>query len=303
VLKSCAGGCLIIDESYSLFIDEKDWFGIECLNTINLFLSTYPDEIIVVFLGYEEPTKRMLEVNQGLGRRIGFTFTIGEYSTEELVKIFLKQCHDFSWSCEAGEKELTDLFSLNKDSLRNQGGDTLRLLAQAKVVYAKQNWKEHANYVMSSSMNSLQDYPNTPAPSPKLSSNMNEEDELEDSTLVIHGEIDKQGNFVLNLPSLSNLGLSKVKDLDEIDEDENDKKDDGQEEIFALDEEISKHTSKTTKIDQPPKLEDIKQFKEKVLTLKMLEEAFKRHRVIVQKSRNKHEIDNDPNASWKRIYN
>ena len=81
--------------------------------------------------------------------------------------------------------------------------------------------------------------------------------------------------------------------MDENDDDENDKRNDGEEEeIFALDEEINRNASKKTKIDQPPKLEEIKQFKEKELTLKILEEAFKRHRTLVQKNKNRYDIDN-----------
>ena len=162
VLKSCAGGCLVIDEAYSLRGDEKDWFGIECINTLNLFMSQYPDEVIIIFLGYHDQTKQMLEANQGINRRIGWFFYISAYEPVDLVSIFLKQCEDCEWECNADEKEIVALFDRNKEYFRNQGGDTMRLLFQAKLVFAKQNWKEHSNQVKSASLESMScEFPKT----------------------------------------------------------------------------------------------------------------------------------------------
>ena len=48
---------LFVDEAYSLYNGSNfspDMYGMECLTTINLYMSENPTKVIVIFAGYKD---------------------------------------------------------------------------------------------------------------------------------------------------------------------------------------------------------------------------------------------------------
>jgi DNA polymerase III delta prime subunit len=88
VLQSALGKVLFIDEAYQLITDDRDSFGIECLNTINQFMSEHPGEITIIFAGYEKQMKNFFKQQPGFFRRIKKSFKFTGYTSTELFQIF-----------------------------------------------------------------------------------------------------------------------------------------------------------------------------------------------------------------------
>lgn len=89
VLEDNIGKVLFIDEAYSIIQSHDDSFGAECLNTLNLFLSQHPNDIIVVMAGYKDLIEQgIFQAQPGLKRRFMWQFDCDLYSSSELFEIF-----------------------------------------------------------------------------------------------------------------------------------------------------------------------------------------------------------------------
>jgi len=128
------GGCLFIDEAYSLITGDNDSYGLEALTEINNFLSENPDTV-VIFAGYKDEMEKLFLAQPGLRRRVAWDFHIGKYSAEQIFSIFKIQLKKFGWSVE--ESALA-LFK-NKD-FKYSGGDTENICLRSKISYAERNW-------------------------------------------------------------------------------------------------------------------------------------------------------------------
>ena len=142
VLEENRGKVLFVDEAYSLCRDERDTFGLECLDTINKFLSENPD-YIVIFAGY----KRLIEstifkYQPGFRRRFMWVFECVAYTPDELLEIFARQIGRDGWELE-DRGEIRNLFHTNITDFPNYGGDTERLLNFSKINNTNTNfWKK-----------------------------------------------------------------------------------------------------------------------------------------------------------------
>lgn len=135
LLNANLGKVVFIDEAYSLVNPSShgDSFGYEVLNTINLFLSQHPNEIIVILAGYGNLIKtRLLDPQPGLRRRFMWSFTNDGYSSLELYQIFLLQIHESGWRISKNFN-LKSMFEQNIDVFRNYAGDTERLIFYSKL--------------------------------------------------------------------------------------------------------------------------------------------------------------------------
>jgi SpoVK/Ycf46/Vps4 family AAA+-type ATPase len=84
-IKSALGGCLFIDEAYSLA--END-FGAECISTLVKGMEDHRDELVVIVAGYPAEMEEFIATNPGLKSRFGTTITFPDYTDDELVAIF-----------------------------------------------------------------------------------------------------------------------------------------------------------------------------------------------------------------------
>ncbi|KAJ3692221.1 hypothetical protein LUZ60_012571 [Juncus effusus] len=87
-VKEAEGGILLVDEAYRLIpmqkSDDKD-YGIEALEEIMSFMDQ--GKIVVIFAGYLEPMKRVIEANEGFRRRVEKYFFFDDFSPLELAQI------------------------------------------------------------------------------------------------------------------------------------------------------------------------------------------------------------------------
>lgn len=132
-LDAAMGGVVLLDEAYSIINADNDPFGMEALTVINETLSQHPDEIAIIFAGYENMLNdTIFHAQPGLKRRIGWTFHVDTYSTEELKDIFVAQVSRYEGWKVVNDSSLLKFFNENKKSFPHFGGDTEKLLSLAK---------------------------------------------------------------------------------------------------------------------------------------------------------------------------
>lgn len=134
VINSCLGGCLFIDEVYSLGSDES--YSKECIDTLNECLSRHKNNLMVIIAGYEEEIKHhFFGANKGLESRFIWRFHIEPYNSEELYKIFCKKVNNIEWSLQ------TDInvkwFEKNREHFKYYGRDIEMFLSHVKVYHSR----------------------------------------------------------------------------------------------------------------------------------------------------------------------
>ncbi|MFT4087247.1 MAG: AAA family ATPase [Gordonia sp. (in: high G+C Gram-positive bacteria)] len=98
-----SGGVLFIDEAYSLIPrDSFRDFGYEAVATLLKLMEDRRDETIVVAAGYPAEMARFLESNPGLASRFPRTLEFGDYSDDELWRIFALIVEERGYECGPG---------------------------------------------------------------------------------------------------------------------------------------------------------------------------------------------------------
>ena len=137
VIEEAMDGVLFIDEAYALGnTEKKDIFAKECIDTLCEALSDNKERLMVIIAGYKEQLKScFFNYNEGLDSRFTWRYATGNYSPNELKKIFEKKVKDNSWSFK---DELDDKwFEKNKDYFKFFGRDMETLLAKSKIAHSK----------------------------------------------------------------------------------------------------------------------------------------------------------------------
>ena len=155
VIQECLGGCLFIDEAYSLAnrgdaqsSSGNDSYSKECLDTLCEALSDHKANLMVIIAGYEnELMETIFKANRGLESRFIWRFVLDEYSAKDLMDIFLKKVRDNRWSTEASF--IRDIggatwFEKRKPEFPHFGRDMELLFSYTKCshsrrIYGKQN--------------------------------------------------------------------------------------------------------------------------------------------------------------------
>ncbi len=145
ILDEVKGGVLFIDEAYSLGNnsgkDSGDSYSKECIDLLNQSLTEMrdnPDDyFIMIVAGYKEDLKKsFFGVNDGLERRFSINFSMESYSSNDLVKIFIKKVKDNYWNIL--EDAIDDKFiEDNKQYFKYHGGDMELLFMKCKVAHSK----------------------------------------------------------------------------------------------------------------------------------------------------------------------
>ncbi|XP_078177157.1 uncharacterized protein LOC144571683 isoform X1 [Carex rostrata] len=93
-IKEAEGGILFVDEAYRLIpmqkSDDKD-YGIEALEEIMSVMDE--GKVIVIFAGYREPMKRVIDANEGFRRRVEKFFYFDDFTPLELAEILHLKMH------------------------------------------------------------------------------------------------------------------------------------------------------------------------------------------------------------------
>ena len=134
LLESCRGGCLIIDEAYSLGNAERsDSYSKECIDVINQFLTENKKDFMCIIIGYEEELQKcFFNQNPGLERRFPWKYKIEQYTPIELLQIFKNQVLEHNWKIEENAISI-DIFKENIDLFSNYGGDTDIFFTKCKM--------------------------------------------------------------------------------------------------------------------------------------------------------------------------
>lgn len=128
------GGCILIDEAYSLINGDNDSYGLEALTELNTFISENPDTVVII-AGYKAEMQKLFDAQPGLSRRFSWRFHIEKYSPEQIFDIFKIQLKKFGWSVEESAVEL-----FRKKEFKYSGGDTENIGLRSKISYAERNW-------------------------------------------------------------------------------------------------------------------------------------------------------------------
>lgn len=136
LLQNNLGKVVFIDEAYSLVTDMHDTFGMEALNTINLFMSQHPREIILIFAGYKDKMQAgIFSFQPGLCSRFMWHFDCNGYNEEQLFDIFKLKLRKKGWSL-TNEEETKQLFLNNGDSFPAFGRSVERLAFYAEAEHS-----------------------------------------------------------------------------------------------------------------------------------------------------------------------
>ncbi|PKA54456.1 Protein cfxQ like [Apostasia shenzhenica] len=94
-LQDAEGGILFVDEAYRLIpmqkSDDKD-YGLEALEEIMSVMDN--GKIVIIFAGYCEPMKRIINSNEGFCRRVSKFFYFDDLNPTELAQILLLKMND-----------------------------------------------------------------------------------------------------------------------------------------------------------------------------------------------------------------
>ena len=87
LIDSAIGGCLFIDEAYSLTQGYANDFGREAVETLLKRMEDQRGEFMVIVAGYTDEMKKFIEMNPGLMSRFDKTYTFADYTEQQLVAI------------------------------------------------------------------------------------------------------------------------------------------------------------------------------------------------------------------------
>lgn len=144
VIEECLGGCLFIDEAYSLATDYSgDSFSRECIDTLCESLSAHKGELMVIVAGYkDELNNTFFKANRGMESRFIWRFHLDNYSYLELLNIFKKKVLDNEWILNISPDVLENWFRINHAKFVHYGRDMELLFSYCKVVHGRRIYGE-----------------------------------------------------------------------------------------------------------------------------------------------------------------
>lgn len=152
LITECLGGCLFIDEAYSLasgINDSGDSYSKECLDTLCEALSDHKGDLMVIIAGYEaELNETFFAVNRGLKSRFIWRFALEDYSAKELMDIFIKKVRENEWTVECldstndstnskSKKDSVKWFEKKKGTFKHFGRDMELLFSYSKIAHGR----------------------------------------------------------------------------------------------------------------------------------------------------------------------
>lgn len=117
VIKKAKGGVLFIDEAYSLSSEDgSNDYGKEAIDTLVKGMEDFRDDLVVIVAGYVDEMKKFINMNPGLRSRFNKYINFENYSSDEMLEIFKRQCEkaQFLLTVDA-EKVALAYFSQNQD--------------------------------------------------------------------------------------------------------------------------------------------------------------------------------------------
>ncbi|MCR5324738.1 MAG: AAA family ATPase [Lachnospiraceae bacterium] len=123
ICRDAYGSVLFIDEAYTLAKisdDDKD-YGKEALETLLTHMENHRNDFVVIFAGYSEEMKKLLNMNPGLASRMPHEIKFRNYSRDELSRIYMKLAHKRFPVAEGFEETVGNYFmSLSDEVLASE---------------------------------------------------------------------------------------------------------------------------------------------------------------------------------------
>lgn len=119
-IKEAYGGVLFIDEAYSLYSGSQNDFGFEAISTLIKEMEDNRDKLVVIMAGYPVEMERMLSMNAGIRSRIAYTIDFPDYSSDELLEIFVMAAHQQGFIVTEETKEKVQQVFADGFSKRDQ---------------------------------------------------------------------------------------------------------------------------------------------------------------------------------------
>ena len=119
ICRDAYGSILFIDEAYTLYRgDDNDRdFGREALDALVTQMENHRQDFIVIFAGYSDQIKRMLEANPGLQSRIPYEVKFRNFTRDELAEIYMKMVEgSYEYSSDL-EEAVKNYFAAFKDEV------------------------------------------------------------------------------------------------------------------------------------------------------------------------------------------
>ena len=119
VIDSALGGVLFIDEAYALNGRSENDFGQEAIDTILKTMEDHRDDLVVIVAGYDGLMDDFIHSNPGLESRFNRFLHFDDYTPEELLQIFERQCEKGCYTLAEDARETV------KDALEEASADAV----------------------------------------------------------------------------------------------------------------------------------------------------------------------------------
>ena len=119
VIDSALGGVLFIDEAYALNGRSENDFGQEAIDTILKAMEDHRDDLVVIVAGYDGLMDDFIHSNPGLESRFNRFLHFDDYTPEELLQIFERQCEKGCYTLAEDAREPV------KDALEEASADAV----------------------------------------------------------------------------------------------------------------------------------------------------------------------------------
>ena len=116
---SALGGVLFIDEAYALNGRSENDFGQEAIDTILKAMEDHRDDLVVIVAGYDGLMDDFIHSNPGLESRFNRFLHFDDYTPEELLQIFERQCEKGCYTLAEDAREPV------KDALEEASADAV----------------------------------------------------------------------------------------------------------------------------------------------------------------------------------
>ena len=121
VIESAIGGVLFIDEAYAICRNDNDEYGYEALDTLTKCLEDYREDLVVIVAGYKDEMQDFLTANPGLSSRFKTIISFDDYSSDELLDIFLSLLKENDYHLDNDAKVVVKEMFNNFDNLEGNG--------------------------------------------------------------------------------------------------------------------------------------------------------------------------------------
>lgn len=150
-LEECKNGVMLIDEAYSLgSADNRDSYAKEAIDCINQYLTENQDKLICIIAGYKEELNRcFFSQNKGLRRRFPWTFTIENFTKQELSKIFINKIQETDfYELQDNIDELYIESKIKLEYFYGNAGDIDNIISRAKIINSRINFCKEDDYIL-----------------------------------------------------------------------------------------------------------------------------------------------------------